>query len=79
MALAAPNTYSDSPDRHTRYVGSPKMGAIGHAAAQGLNIRPQSRVVEVAEDLILETGEKVSFEQLVLACPADQTAELDRH
>ena len=76
MALAAPNMYSDSPDRHTRYVGSPKMGAIGHAAAQGLTIRPRSRVIEVSDSLILESGEKVSYEQLVLACPADQTAEL---
>lgn len=76
MALALPKTYSDSPDRHTRYVGSPKMGAIGHAAAQGIDIRPQSRVIEVSERLQLETGETVSFDQLVLACPADQTAEL---
>lgn len=76
MALATPSTFSESPDRHTRYVGSPKMGAIGHAAAQGLEIRPQSRVVEVSKTLTLETGEKVSFDRLVLACPADQTAEL---
>ena len=46
-----------------------QMGAIGHAAAQGLIIRPQSRVIDVSDSLILESGEKVSYEQLVLLAP----------
>ena len=77
IALASPGEFALSPDSQTRWVGHPKMGALAHALAQNLTVTAQSRVVGLEGQTIhLESGETLTADHIVVACPADQTQAL---
>ncbi len=77
IAVIDGDGWTDSPDQQARFVGAPKMGALAHHMAQSQEIWAQTRISSVMDHHVaLEDGRVLDFEHLVMASPADQTAQL---
>ena len=70
-----------SPDRETRYVGTPYMNAMGRYLSQGVSIESErriERVVPVAAgyELVDTDGQSLFADQVLVTAPVDQMVDL---